>query len=1128
MMIRNSKRVYCLLLMVAALCLCTQLSPASLQMINFGNAPSAPVISVIAGAGSVTVSWNVVTGADSYKLFYQVGTTIDTAQAWKFTGVTSPKQVTGLINGTTYAFVVSSVNAVGESGLSSILTATPQAAPGVPSAPTISSATLGDSRVTVTWDTVSSATSYNLYYQQGTSVIKGTATEITGVTSPRIVSSLTNGIQYAFAVCAVNVGGESELSNLVTATPSATPVAPSITTQPKSQTVTAGQSVTFSVVVSGTAPLTYQWKMNGSIITGATADSLNIPNVQNSSAGAYTVVVSNTSGSAVSDAATLTVTAAPVAPSIATQPKSQTVMVGSNVTFAVSATGTGPFTYKWEKNGDTITHSDSSSYTIANVANADAGTYSVVVKNSVGSVTSLDAVLTVTATPVAPTITTQPQSQTVTAGQTVTFTVAATGTGQLSYQWQKGNSVISGATASSYSITNVQNANTGAYSVKVTNSVGNVLSDSAVLTVTASAVAPSITTQPQSQTLTAGQNVTFSVAVSGTAPFTYQWKKDTVSISGATSNSLYLSNVQAANAGTYTVVVSNSAGNAVSNGAVLTVNAAPTIPSITTQPRSDTVTVGQSVTFSVVAMGTMPLSYQWKKNGTSIAGDTASSFTISTVAMTDGGSYTVTVANSGGNVVSNGAVLTVNPASVAPSITTQPKSQTVTAGQSDTFSVTATGTAPLTYQWYKNDTAISGATSSSYSISNAQAGNAGTYTVTVSNGTLPNAKSNGAVLTVIPAPVAPSITTQPKSQTVTIGQSVTFSVVATGTAPLSYQWNISGSPISGATSASYSISNVQAANAGTYSVTVSNGISPYATSSGAVLTVNPVPVAPSITVQPKSDTVFTGQSVTFTVTATGTAPLTYQWYIGGTAILGATSTSYLITNVRAANAGTYTVTISNGTLPNATSSGAVLIVNPASGTVSDIDGNVYQTIAIGTQVWMVENLKTTRYNDGTAIPLVTGDSAWRNLKTPGYCWYNDSAIYSNTYGALYNWYAVKTGKLAPTGWHVPSDSEWTVLVTYLGGETVAGAALKDTGTTYWLSPNTGATNSTGFSALAAGYRSNGNGLFNLAGNTGYWWSSTAHDTTSSWIRYMYYLNASVEPLFYNFDCGYSVRCVKNP
>ena len=120
---------------------------------------------------------------------------------------------------------------------------------------------------------------------------------------------------------------------------------------------------------------------------------------------------------------------------------------------------------------------------------------------------------------------------------------------------------------------------------------------------------------------------------------------------------------------------------------------------------------------------------------------------------------------------------------------------------------------------------------------------------------------------------------------------------------------------------------------------------------------------------------------------------------------------------------------------------------PTATTVSDADGYVYHTVTIGAQVWMVENLKTTKYNDGTAIPLVTDSTAWAILTIPGYCWYNNDAVtYKATYGALYNWYAVNTGKLAPKGWHVPADAEWTKLITFLGGEDVAGGKMKSTGT----------------------------------------------------------------------------------
>ena len=122
--------------------------------------------------------------------------------------------------------------------------------------------------------------------------------------------------------------------------------------------------------------------------------------------------------------------------------------------------------------------------------------------------------------------------------------------------------------------------------------------------------------------------------------------------------------------------------------------------------------------------------------------------------------------------------------------------------------------------------------------------------------------------------------------------------------------------------------------------------------------------------------------------------------------------------------------------------------------VQDIDGNNYLTVTIGTQIWMAENLRTTKYNDGTAIPLVTDNTTWANLTTPAYCWYNnDAKTNGSTYGALYNWYSVNTKKLCPTGWHVPNDTEWTTLTTYLGGTAVAGGKLKETGTAHWYSPN---------------------------------------------------------------------------
>lgn len=195
---------------------------------------------------------------------------------------------------------------------------------------------------------------------------------------------------------------------------------------------------------------------------------------------------------------------------------------------------------------------------------------------------------------------------------------------------------------------------------------------------------------------------------------------------------------------------------------------------------------------------------------------------------------------------------------------------------------------------------------------------------------------------------------------------------------------------------------------------------------------------------------------------------------------------------------------------------------------TDGDGNHYAVVKIGTQVWMAENLKTTKYKNATAIPLVTGNTEWSDLSTPGYCWYNnDQATYGIIYGALYNWYTVNTGNLAPTGWHVPTDAEWTTLTTYLGGEIIAGGKLKETCSSLWYSPNEGATNETGLTALPGGFRDGSNGTFGFVGYFGLWWSATESDTDDAWYRDMFYNFSDVSRNSDKKGNGFSVRCIRD-
>ena len=196
------------------------------------------------------------------------------------------------------------------------------------------------------------------------------------------------------------------------------------------------------------------------------------------------------------------------------------------------------------------------------------------------------------------------------------------------------------------------------------------------------------------------------------------------------------------------------------------------------------------------------------------------------------------------------------------------------------------------------------------------------------------------------------------------------------------------------------------------------------------------------------------------------------------------------------------------------------------GSVTDNDGNVYQTTRIENLEFMVENLRVTTYNDNTPIPQITDNTAWSNLTTGAWCWYNNSSSYDVPYGKLYNWYAVNTGKLCPTDWDVPSNADYLTLIDELGGNTLAGGKMKEEGFDHWNPPNAGATNESGFTALGAGGRGF-DGNFGWIHNWCFFWTSTSYDTNSS---YQHSLKNTQPNNYSGTDqnrMGYSVRCIKH-
>jgi uncharacterized protein (TIGR02145 family) len=204
----------------------------------------------------------------------------------------------------------------------------------------------------------------------------------------------------------------------------------------------------------------------------------------------------------------------------------------------------------------------------------------------------------------------------------------------------------------------------------------------------------------------------------------------------------------------------------------------------------------------------------------------------------------------------------------------------------------------------------------------------------------------------------------------------------------------------------------------------------------------------------------------------------------------------------------------------------LVLIGCNSNSVKDIEGNSYKTVTIKSKVWMAENLRTTKFNDGGVIPLVAENDIWTKLQTPAMSWYNnDPDANRKTYGALYNWYAINTGKVCPAGWHVATEEEWSSLYL-LEGSGSEGGKLKEAGTEHWKSPNTDATDQSGFTGLPGGYRSV-EGVYNYIGISGYWWSSTSFNDNYGLFYNLRFKSGVLYKSKSEKYCGFSVRCVKN-
>lgn len=832
------------------------------------------------------------------------------------------------------------------------------------------------------------------------SFLDDNGTELAGQTLAHGAEAYSSGFQIALSQAIGNPGSPYPVDVAVDYVSLTSGAAPVISSQPANQVVASGGTASFNVTASGSTPLNYQWSFNGTSIIGATNATLILSNIQAGQSGAYSVEVVNSYGAAFSSNATLN---AGAAPAINSQPFSQTVAAGGTASFSVDASGALPLGYQWEFSGVPIAGATNASLQLTNVQFAQTGNYSVSIANAFGAVLSSNATLTVQSSPF---LTSQPVSAIVLVGGTVTFTATASGSPPLAYLWTFNGTNLSGATNTTLLLTNVQLSQAGDYVLTVSNAYGGTFSSNAVLTV--NGVKPAITSQPTSQTVISGGTANFNVSASGTAPFTYQWEFNGNNITGATNSSLALANIQTSQAGNYWVVVSNAFGTATSSNAALTVGsplvssffddfAGPNLNPIwqTNLPNnahSGSFPYGYSQTATY--LGAPNFSFQ-TLNGSTILRLTNS---LAPLQRRGWGSLT----NFGGtNFYYEARFNTLNQ-SPTTSIDgfieiwimdaansnrydtvslfggDYDGSPTLFWGSSIDNSYQQTSFTYSNYTWYRivlqcapgqnmrasilsdAGTELIGQTfshsgsayASGFKIGFSQlVGGAGaTYPVDVAIDYVSLSTSLSAS--------PPVITAQPTNLAVAVGGTASFGVAATSLAPLNYQWNFNGTNINGATNTTLTLTNVQLASAGNYSVTVSNG----AGSTNSVAAALTVVSLPLITQQPQSQTVLSYSAAVFSVAATGTGPLAYQWQKNGVNlvdngnIIGSTSSNLVLASVSLGDAGSYSVVVSSPYA--ATNSIAAILTVPQTlvslGTASAMSGSTV-TVPVIMNALGVEN-----------------------------------------------------------------------------------------------------------------------------------------------------------------------------
>jgi hypothetical protein len=774
--------------------------------------------------------------------------------------------------------------------------------------------------------------------------------------------------------------------------------------QPQSTAARSGTNVVLKAGVTGVAPLSYQWLFNGVAIPQATDSSLRFDNLQFTNMGSYSVLVTSARGSESSVPAVLTVLSPPL---ITAQPQSLTNLSGTTASFSVTVTGTPPISLQWKRNGLNLSYRTNATLVLSNLAGSDAGNYTVVANNLYGSSTSHVAQLVVN---VPAGIAVPPSNCVVVVGSNATFAVTASGTPPFAYQWFKDANLLPGQTNASLPLLKVQSNQAGLYSVAFTNAFGSCTSTAALLTVVP--LSPTILSQPAGLTLRFGSNGTFRVTAVGAMPLGYQWRLNGSDLAGATVSALTVTNVDQANEGEYRVQVSSTFGSVLSDPARLTLKLPPNVVAWGSNQLGQVnvpddltnavaITAGYNHSLAIRADGTV---VTWGDNS---RGQCAMPAGLTNVIAISAGECQSLALRADGVLVGWGATNSYGEATPPTPIT---NAIAVAAGALHSLAALADGTVVgWGYNAYGQSTPPAGlsnvvalAAGFEHSVAllrdrtvigwgnyygepvglsnvvmlaaasfdflalrtdgrivswgygnygafnfagptNVMSIGAGGSDVTITSGgtttvyrphfvaglsnglaaiwgdnpagvyTPPAGLSNVITVTAgfshnLALVRSPFITLSPVSQTVPEGTTVVFRAAAAAVGPVQFQWQRSGTNLAGATDNTLTLPEVRVADMGLYRPVASNQFGWIATAPAQLIV---IPQVPAILQQPASVSVAPGGTASFGVSALGAGLLTYQWLFNGSTLLGATGSSLALSNMNASLAGYYSVVVAN-------------------------------------------------------------------------------------------------------------------------------------------------------------------------------------------------------------------------